>query len=120
MRCFGALRSYSFRVFRVGRKRSFKRLRKGDAQRAASGAGERQAQRRRLPVTCKRVLGVIRSTPALYFFGILMTCAEAPGEVAADEAFRKKVGDTFQCCPFSVMTVTDFRLYLVMMPVSSG
>ena len=86
------------------------------AQRAASGAGERQAKRRRLPVPCKRGLRGMVST-RLYFVGMLITCAEGLGDDVADSTLRKNMGETFQCCPFSVITVTDLRLYLAMMPV---
>ena len=55
-----------------------------------------------------------------YFFGMLMTFAIAPGALAEDSDFRKKTGATFHCCPFSVITVTDFLLYLAMMPVNNG
>lgn len=64
-----------------------------------------------MTVLCKRVLGVM-SRRATYFLGMLMTCAEVPGDVPPTSTLRKNTGDTFQCCPFSVITVTDLRLYL--------
>ena len=55
-----------------------------------------------------------------YFLGMWMTLAMAPGALAEGADLRKKTGATFHCWPFSVMTVTDFLLYLAMMPVNNG
>lgn len=49
-------------------------------------------------------------------FGSWMTFASPTLADTEVSTLRRKIGTTFQCCPLSVMMVTDLRLYLVMMP----
>ena len=55
-----------------------------------------------------------------HFLGSRTTLVGAGAFLSGASAFLKRPGETFQCSPVSVMTVTVFRLYRVTIPVRSG